>query len=83
MVQKFRRRLDNNIEAIQFTGKNDAECIAFCPKARDPEDKKPMLIVSDPEDTLCQVGDFIVKRPDGVFVVIAAITINSLYEEVK
>lgn len=52
------------VEAIQFTGKNDTECLEFCPVARDPADKKPNLIIQngDGVDTLINQSDFIVFK---------------------
>ncbi len=56
------------IEAVQFTGRNDKECLAFCPDARDPVDRKPNLIISTLEgEMLCSVGDYIIKGINGEF----------------
>jgi hypothetical protein len=67
MVKKFRKK-PVVIEAIQFTGKNDKECLSFCPIARDPEDDRPNLIIPTLEgDHLCSVGDWIIKGVKGEF----------------
>jgi len=64
---KFRKK-PVVIEAVRFTGKNDAECMAFCPTARDPEDRKPNLIIPTLEgEMLCSVGDWIIKGVKGEF----------------
>lgn len=56
------------VEAIQFTGKNDAECIAFCPTAIDHPTPNPSLIIPTTEgDMLCSVGDWIIKGVAGEF----------------
>lgn len=56
------------IEAVQFTGHNDEEIMAFCPDARDPIDIKPNLIIVTLEgDMLCSINDFIIKGVEGEF----------------
>lgn len=56
------------IDAIQFTGNNDHECLQFCPAARDPIDIKPNLIIKTLEgDMLCRIGDWIIKGVEGEF----------------
>ena len=56
------------IEAIHFIGSNDKQCLQFCPKARDPIDTKPNLIIPTLEgDHLCSVGDWIIKGVKGEF----------------
>jgi len=67
MVQKFIKK-PVVIEAIQFTGKNDKECLSFCSIARDPKDDRPNLIIPTLEgDYLCSVGDWIIKGVAGEF----------------
>ncbi len=56
------------IEAIQFTGHNDKECLEFCQLARDPDDKKSRIIIPALEgDLTCDVGDYIIKDIMGEF----------------
>ena len=66
-MEKFRKR-PVVIEAIQFTGKNDAECLEFCQCAKDPEESKPSLIISTLEgNMICSIGDWIIKGVNGEF----------------
>jgi len=66
-ILKFRKK-PVVIEAVQFTGRNDVECLAFCPSARDPVDTKPNLIITTLEgDHLCSVGDWIIRGIKGEF----------------
>jgi len=66
-MPKFRKK-PVIIEAMQFTGRNDKECLEFCPIARDPIDRKPNLIIPTLEgEHLCSVGDFIIKGVKGEF----------------
>ena len=56
------------VEALQFTGHNDAECLNFCSLARDPEDNKGNLILPTlVEEVLVNKGDWIVKNCFGHF----------------
>ena len=56
------------IDAVQFTGKNDAEVLRFCPDARDPQDAKPNLIIPTAEgEMLASVGDWIIRGVEGEF----------------
>lgn len=71
------------IEAVQFTGKNDAEVIAFCPTARDPVDKKPNLIIlTRLGERLCSVGDWVIKDGGGEFYPCGPRTFEATYEKV-
>ena len=66
MVKQYRKK-PVVIEAIQFTG-NDAECMAFCPKARYPAGRRTNLIISTLEgDHLCSLGDYIIKGVAGEY----------------
>lgn len=72
------------IEAILFTGHNDAECLSFCPSARDPEDKRPNLIIPTLEgEMLVSVGDYIIKGVQGEFYPCKPDIFASTYEEVS
>lgn len=67
MTKRFRKK-PVVIEAVRFTGRNDAECLAFCPSARDPVDRRPNLIIPTLEgEMLCNVGDWIIKGVNGEF----------------
>lgn len=66
-MKKFRKK-PVVIEAIQFTGHNDAECLAFCPVARDPEDVKANLVIPTLEgEMLVSPRDYIIKGVRGEF----------------
>ena len=65
-MMKFRKK-PVVIDAIHFFG-NDAECLTFCPIARDPIDKKPNLIIPTLEgEMLVSIGDWIIKGINGEF----------------
>ena len=65
-MAKFRKK-PVVIEAVQFTG-NDAECLAFCPIARDPVDDRANLVIPTLEgDMLVSMGDWIIKGVKGEF----------------
>ena len=67
MIGRYRKR-PVVIEAVQFTGRNDAEVMAFCPTARDPADRKPNLIIPTLEgEMLVSVGDWVIKGVQGEF----------------
>jgi hypothetical protein len=56
------------VEAIQFTGHNDEDCLSFCTLARDPGDRKGNLILPTlVEEVLVNKGDWIVKNCFGHF----------------
>lgn len=56
------------IEAVQFTGKNDAECLAFCPTAFDPPALAPTICIPTLEGTMTAgAGDWIIKGIKGEF----------------
>ena len=61
MVKKYKTK-SYIIQAIQFVGNNDKQCLQFCPKGRDPNDIKANLIIPTlTGEVLCSVGDYIVK----------------------
>lgn len=71
------------IEAIQFTGHNDKECLNFCSSARDPIDTKPNLIIKTLEgDMLCSVGDYIIRGIKGEFYPCKPDIFEETYEKV-
>lgn len=67
---KFRKK-PVVIEAVEFTGRNHAECIAFCPTAFEPPDKTTLgysLVIPTLEGNhLCSDGDWIIKGVKGEF----------------
>lgn len=66
-MPKFRKK-PVVIEAIQFTGRNDAECLAFCPTATDPEADGPLLLIKTLEGVMeCRPGDYIIRGIKGEF----------------
>ncbi len=72
------------IEAIQFTGRNDAECLAFCPIARDPVDRKANLIIPTLEgEMLVSVGDWIIRGVKGEFYPCKPDIFEATYEEAQ
>jgi hypothetical protein len=82
-LAKYRRK-PTVVEAVRFTGHNDAEVMAFCSVARDPIDRKPNLIISTLEgDMLVNVGDYIVKGVAGEFYPVKEMIFYETYEVVK
>lgn len=72
------------IEAVQFTGHNDKECLEFCPTLRDPVDKRPNLIIPTLEgEHLCSVGDWIIKGVKGEFYPCKPDIFEATYESVS
>lgn len=66
MVESYQKR-PVIIEAIQFLG-NDKECMEFCPKAIDPKDNRPTLIIPTLKGNMtCEPGDWIIKGIEGEF----------------
>ncbi len=66
-MAKFRKK-PVVIEAIQLTGKNDAEIVAFCPTAVDPEEKDARMIIPTLEGNMyCMLYDWIIKGVNGEF----------------
>ena len=71
------------IEALQFTGHNDAECLAFCPTARDPKENGPSLIIPTLEgDHRCSVGDYIIRGVKGEFYPCKPDIFEAIYDRV-
>lgn len=72
------------IEAMQFTGKNDKECLAFCTSAIDPDDNKPSLIIPTLEGVMtANVGDYIIKGVNGEFYPCKPDIFEKTYEKVE
>ena len=56
------------VDAIRFTGRNDRDCMGFCPIAVDPPENKPSLVIPTLEgDMRVDVGDWIIKGVAGEF----------------
>ena len=80
-MPKFRKK-PVVIEAVQFTG-NDAECLAFCPIARDPVDDRANLVIPTLEgDMLVSMGDWIIKGVKGEFYPCKPDIFDATYEQV-
>ena len=72
------------IEAVQFKGWNDLECLAFCPTAIDPEERGPSLIIPTLEgDMRVSVGDYIIKGVQGEFYPCKPDIFEATYEPVE
>lgn len=81
MVKKYRKK-PIVIEAVQFTGRNDEECLKFCSDARNPVDNRPNLIISTLEgDMLANIGDYIIKGINGEFYPCKPGIFRKTYEE--
>lgn len=66
-MPKFRKK-PVVIEAVQFTGRNDAECLAFCPYAIDPVERGPSLIIPTKEGNMrCSPMDWVIRGVKGEF----------------
>lgn len=66
-MAKFRKK-PKVIEAVQFIGKNDAECLAFCPVAKYTVDTEALLVIPTLEgEMIVSLGDWIIKGIMGEF----------------
>ena len=82
-MAKYRKRLIE-IEAIQFTGYNNEECLEFCPGVRDPECLRPNLAIPlISGESICMMGDYILKEEQGNFSVWMSDQFESMYELVE
>lgn len=64
---KFRKK-PVVVEAVQFTGHNDAEIKVFCPIIKDPISLSPRLMIPTMEgDMLVSVGDWVIRGVKGEF----------------
>ena len=80
---KFRKK-PVIIEAVQFTGKNDIECLSFCPTAYDPPERKASLIIPTLEGNhRCDIGDWIIKGVKGEFYPCKPDIFEQTYEKVE
>lgn len=79
---KFRKK-PLVIEAVQFIG-NYAECLAFCPIAKDPVDNKDTLIIPTLEGEMrVSFGDWIIKGVNGEFYPCKPDIFEKTYDKVK
>jgi hypothetical protein len=78
------RKLPVEIDAVQFTGKNDAEVLAFCPVAYDPEVNRPTLEIATLEGVMtAEVGDYIIRGVQGEFYPCKPDIFEQTYERVE
>ena len=79
---KFRKK-PVEVEALQFTGRNDRECLIFCPVAKDPEERLPSLVIPTLEGEMrVSVGDWIIKGVKGEYYPCKPDIFNQTYEKV-
>ena len=80
---KFRKK-PVVIEAVQFTGENDPEIKAFCPKAYDPYDTRVLMAIPTLEGEMtAHIGDWIIKGIKGEYYPCKPDIFEATYEEVK
>lgn len=78
------RKKPVEIEAVLFTGHNDAEILAFCPTAIDPPERGPSLIIPTLEGNhKAMPGDWIIKGVAGEFYPCKPHIFEATYDEVK
>lgn len=82
-MPKFRKK-PVVIEAIQFTGHNDDEILAFARSAaHDPEVNRPTIAITTLEGTMtAEVGDWIIKGVQGEFYPCKPDIFEATYESV-
>ena len=78
------RKIPTLVDAVQFTGHNDAEVLAFCPTASDPQENGPSILIQTPlmGGRLAKPGDWVVKD-EGEFYPCSHEVFLSSFEEVK
>jgi hypothetical protein len=81
MIRTYRKK-PVVIQAVQFTGTNDAEVLAFTgDHAFDPRDNRPTIVVRAlGGDVTAEVGDFIIKGVEGEFYPCKADVFSRTYE---
>lgn len=76
------RKKPVEIEAIQWTGDNLTEVMAFCPKAH-PEHMSSLLVIERLEGKLyAQEDDYIIKGVEGEFYPCSPSVFLATYDEV-
>lgn len=97
MAKKYREKHCNEVEAVQWTGKNISEVRNFTIKNRNGvaeqrsylslssySDNMPKLFIMKPDrDVKVSINDYIVKGTDGEFYVCERNVFEAVYEEVK
>jgi hypothetical protein len=83
-VPKFRKK-PVEIEAIQFTGNNDDEVLAFVGKdAYDPISNRPTIVIRTLEGNMTtEVGDWVIRGVKGEHYPCKPDIFEATYEEVK
>lgn len=90
MAKKYRQKPRNEVEAVQWTGKNISEVRNFTIKNRNGVAEQcsylssSLLFIMEPDrDVIASRNDYIVKGTDGEFYVCEQIAFEAMYEEVK
>jgi hypothetical protein len=83
-VPKFRKK-PVVIEAVQFTGRNDEEVLAFVGEnAFDPNSDRPTIVICTLEgDMTTEVGDWVIRGVKGEHYPCKPDIFEATYEEVK
>jgi hypothetical protein len=82
-MPRFRKK-PVEIEAIQFTGRNDEEVLAFVGEnAFDPNSDRPTIVIRTLEgDMTAEVGDWVIRGVQGEFYPCKPDIFAATYEEV-
>lgn len=91
MAKKYREKPCNEVEAVQWTGKNISEVRNFTIKNRNGVAEQrsylypgySLFIMEPDKDVKVSINDYIVKGPDGEFYVCERNVFEAVYEEVK
>ena len=90
MAKKYREKHCNEVEAVQWTGKNISEVRNFTIKNRNGVEERcsylslSSLFIMEPDrDVKVSINDYIVKGTDGEFYVCERNVFEAVYEEVK
>ena len=91
MAKKYREKPCNEVEAVQWTGKNISEVRNFTIKNRNGVEEQcsylypgsSLFIMKPDKDVKVSINDYIVKGTDGEFYVYERNVFEAMYEEVK
>lgn len=91
MAKKYREKPCNEVEAVQWTGKNISEVRNFTIKNRNGVEEQclylypgsSLFIMKPDKDVKVSINDYIVKGTDGEFYVCERNVFEAMYEEVK
>ena len=90
MAKKYRQKPRNEVEAVQWTGKNISEVRNFTIKNRNGVAEQrsylsssSLFIMEPDKDVVASSNDYIVKGTDGEFYVCEQIAFEAMYEEVE